>query len=97
MMNAQDSVWYVDPPYPSGADKYEHNLDFDRFAELLLHVKGFVALSGINDEWDHLGWPKHQFSTYVSLSPTHKPGKTGRTEMLWTNRPTKSVDQLDLF
>ena len=80
----QEAVVYVDPPYPTathgmyGADI----VDRDRLAEGLKAMVGRAAVSGYNDEWDHLGWERHERAT-VRVSP----GKTGekRVEVLWTN------------
>ena len=83
-----DAMIYCDPPY-RGATGFGKLQDFnrDRMGELLLQCKGRVAISGYGDTWDHLGFDRHEFSSYTShLSK--------RTEILWTNF---DKPQLDMF
>ena len=84
------AVCYVDPPYRSA------NTEGYRFPEVdqelltkLLHAQhGRVAVSGYGEEWDHLGWQRHEkivpFRGYYTTRRTlAAPGP--RTEVLWTN------------
>ena len=78
-----DAVLYVDPPYRD-ADPcpYMHSPDRDALGEALLAQRGSVAVSGYNDEWDHLGWRRVEKETLRC-----RPGEVGaqRTEVLWMN------------
>lgn len=82
----EHAVTYCDPPY-STADTSVYRVvqhDRERMLELLRVQKGAVAISGYNDEWDELGWVRHEFKTIF----THgiKGAKAAdRTEVLWTN------------
>ena len=55
--------------------------------ELLKAQKGKVALSGYGDEWDMLGWEKHQKETYTPLGTTKEANAkvSNRTESVWCN------------
>ena len=77
------AVVYCDPPYRSsviGSDMYKTEPDLNRLTELLQAQQGQVAISGYNDEWDHLGWRK---------TPRHVQSAVGargnRLEHLWFN------------
>lgn len=78
---------YCDPPYPSTASSACYDggtIDVDRMTEALLAQKGRVALSGMNDEWNHLGWRKIEFEKLQTVS--HTTAKDNRrTEQLWMN------------
>ena len=80
----EKAVLYVDPPYPSVAPGLYgvESLDRDRLTAGLQSLVGRAAISGYGDEWDHLGWRRHERST-VRMTP----GKAAspRTEVLWTN------------
>ena len=80
------AVVYVDPPYPTATTTpYLHSdVDKDALTEALTRQRGFVAVSGYGDEWEHLGWRRE-----VMLSNrTNIKGARGepRTEVLWLNR-----------
>lgn len=94
---------YADPPY-STADTTSYgvdNIDKPALIELFKAQQGQVAISGYNDEWDELGWERHEFDTYVSSSDAdatpHRKSKrvVERTEVLWTNYTAGS--QLELI
>ena len=59
---------YADPPYPTAAAAhlYARTVDFDRLAETLLAQQGKVAVSGYGDEWDSLGWERHEHHTITT-------------------------------
>lgn len=86
---------YVDPPYANTvgtAGAYAHDVDRGALGEVLRVQRGRVAISGYGDEWDHLGWERHERRTNTSLGDLH--ANTPRVEALWTNfRPT-SQDRL---
>lgn len=78
-----DAIIYCDPPYRDATDKklYEKSINIPELTETLKQQKGLVAISGYNDEWDHLNWQRHEYDTFSLLSG--KPTK--RAEILWTN------------
>ena len=76
---------YCDPPYPSSSqDCYSHTIDIDAMTEALLAQQGRVLVSGLGDEWDHLGW---RVAEYVRDDTSAKlsGGASYRTEKLWMN------------
>ena len=84
-----DTMIYCDPPYVSRPKttivygKGKMPIDVDRISELLLAQKGKVAISGYDDEWDHLGWMCSEYSTEHFGVATGD--RTPRLEKLWTN------------
>ena len=83
-------VMYVDPPYRDGhTDTYAVcEVDEARLAALLRQQRGKVAISGYGDEWDHLGWQRHEKKvTFAPMGQHHAGMGKGdvRTEVLWTN------------
>ena len=57
--------------------------DWDALTEALLAQRGRVAVSGYGDEWDHLGWQRHERTGHMR---DHRPGSyTVRTEVVWTS------------
>ena len=80
-----DAVIYVDPPYYSITSKryYEHNdVDVEKLTQALLLQRGWVAISGYDDEWDHLNWEKHTKDAKLHLVTGERIPKQ---EVLWTN------------
>lgn len=81
-------VLYCDPPYEGAAiDGYgTWELDRERMAELLREHKGQVAVSGYGDNWDDLGFHRHEFKLKTTVGP-QACGRTGsdRVEVLWVN------------
>ena len=82
--NTSDAMIYLDPPYPS-LDKhqiYRHTtLDTDAYVEVLRDHKAFIAISGYADEWNALGWQRHEKDCISYMNPD----MGSRTEVLWTN------------
>lgn len=86
------TVIYADPPYPT-ADKNGYaigarELDVDELTEVLKEQRGFVAISGQGEEWDHLGWRREEKETYLSANVVVQEGRQvmpRRTEVLWLN------------
>ena len=77
-----ETVIYVDPPYSAVDNLYSERPDHKQLTEALLAQRGRVAVSGYGQEWDHLGWERHEWSTLrVAIGSDHK---AGRTEVLWT-------------
>ena len=92
-----DTLIYVDPPYTSADITVYGVYDFDEKAlsETLLKQEGKVAISGYNDEWDNLGWDRHEHKTkYNLLKTTGEAVYVPRTEVLWTNY---ELDERSLF
>ena len=89
LSDERDAVIYCDPPYPtSDVSPYLHKeIDKARLADVLAVCKGKVAISGYNDEWDSLGWERHEFKTTTNKWRGRKSGLVHkpRTEVLWTN------------
>ena len=85
------AVVYCDPPYRD-ADTTNYGVDaFDRgrFAELVTGAKAFVAISGYGDEWDHLGFVRHEREAYaVARASRTSMESRRRVEVLWTNGET---------
>ena len=91
-VDSADVLIYCDPPYPSSpTNMYTHpDLDSQKISELLSAQKGFVAISGIGQEWDHLGWQKHehQVTRGIRVRAGNKEDSL-ETEILWTNYRTE--------
>ena len=84
MASVDEAVIYVDPPYPTAAQGLYgvDTLDHARLSEGLKALTGRAAISGYGDEWDHLGWQRHERST---LRVTPGRNADARVEVLWTN------------
>ena len=79
-----DAVVYVDPPYQS-ADVSPYAVTArGGLTEALRAQRGFVAVSGYGDEWEHLGW--HRYEMSASRMNIGKAAGEARTEVLWLNR-----------
>ena len=84
----EKTVVYADPPYRTAdTTAYKHrDIDIEELTKNLLAQKGSVAISGYNDEWEHLGWYRNEFSTRTSIVKGHGENiSSPRTEVLWTN------------
>ena len=81
------AVIYADPPYPSADTRaYLHSdVDIAELTDALLAQRGFVAVSGYGDEWEHLGWERHEQASYRNQIAARNLAEA-RTEVLWTNR-----------
>ena len=75
---------YIDPPYYSSrlAGLYEHDMDADKLTKYLRNARAEVAISGYGEEWDHLGWHRHEYATFRARPGVH-PER--RVEVVWTN------------
>ena len=77
------AVWYVDPPYPSaGQNYYGHDVDPDALVAALMKIRGRVAVSGYDDDWNGLGWGKHEREV---STPLQADGASRRVECVWMN------------
>ena len=92
IVDDDQAVIYCDPPYRD-ASSYAYavvKLDRDHTFDLLRSQRGRVAISGYGDEWDDLGWHRHEFETLTMMMPGDQPSP--RTEVLWTNyRPDQQI------
>ena len=86
-LDIKNAMIYCDPPYRTAdIGAYKHQLDWNVFTRLIKQQKSKVAISGYNDEWDHLDWQKHEHNTFYShMGSTSKRESETRTEILWTN------------
>ena len=86
MQGEPAAVIYCDPPYRTADDsKYQAQPDIERLTEALLAQQGRVAVSGYNDEWDHLGWRSESFPTSANVVVSGTNARLPRTEKLWMN------------
>ena len=88
LKGSENAIIYCDPPYrTSDVKPYRHAyISVDVLTSVLLSQAGQVAISGYGDEWDHLGWQRHERDAlyrYVG-EPSHRGGEK-RTEVLWTS------------
>lgn len=85
------AVLYVDPPYKhADTDPYAATHDRALLEELLLAQEGYVAISGYDDEWDHLGWQRHELEvSFQAVGRKARGTRPKRTEALWCNRGIK--------
>lgn len=78
-------VMYVDPPYKDTTGTkggYRYDVNRERLTALLEAMKGKVAISGYGEEWEHLGWHRHEYDTVSKRDPSTV---SKRTEVLWCN------------
>ena len=85
-----DAVVYCDPPYLKARTEHYTNddIDVDAFTDAFLSQKGKVAISGYKDEWNHLGWHRHEWNTKapkINYVQDYSSENWNRTECLWTN------------
>ena len=87
LQDKEDAVIYCDPPYrTANTTPYVHEPDWTYLSLALLDQKGRVAISGYNNEWDHLGWRCKEIPTKVHLFQHEQGSKTSpRIEKLWMN------------
>lgn len=80
------AVVYCDPPYrDANTTPYGGELDRDAATKSFQRQTGRVAISGYGDEWDHLGWERHELETIrVPLQEQYQQAEP-RVEVLWTN------------
>ena len=94
----EDAVTYLDPPYMLGdTTPYgKVSLDTSLLVDLLRQVKGKAAISGYGDEWDLLGWERHEMDTLWNGCGEHHSKSEPRTEVLWTNYAAAKNEQKGL-
>ena len=101
MKDLCNAVIYCDPPYISANTSHYENddIDVDAFTNAFLSQKGKIAISGYGDEWDHLGWHRHEWNTKapkINYVQDYSSENWNRTECLWTSYDIAD-DQLSLF
>lgn len=111
-MATGDTVVYCDPPYlastrsfrSGNANDYRHDggdaAFHERLAGVLHATPATVFLSGYpSDLYDRLygGWGHVDFDTVCSSSNGSTKERERRCERVWSNRPIRSVSQLDMF
>lgn len=92
--DTNETLFYLDPPYvhstraiTSGQKYYRHEMkdaDHEKLLMMLLKMKGFVVLSGYdNDMYNDMlpNWKKHSTKSRISA----QRGSTVRTEFVWLN------------
>ena len=86
--NIERAVIYCDPPYRTASTSPYGDvlIDWEELGELFQQQKGMLAISGYNDEWDELGFNRHEYSTITrSVNKGVTGRKRPRVEVLWTN------------
>lgn len=93
MANSGDAVIYCDPPYAT-ADTSLYRVDVQHdLTDVLMSQAGKVAISGYNNEWDHLDWQRHELVVKYANGILGEK-QPDRTEVLWTNY--RAGSQLEL-
>ena len=90
------AVIYVDPPYRSANSTEPYGVvqhDYEDTLATLRRQSGRVAVSGYNDDWDELGWERHEYQTHGM----RLDGFSKRTEVLWTNYEPQPSQQASLI
>lgn len=90
LQNTEDIDIYCDPPYyqsENSTDAYGIAVDVEALTDLLLAQKGKVAISGMADEWEHLGWRKTEKQMVGALQGLSGKEVGNRNEILWMNYP----------
>ena len=82
------AIIYADPPYRGIYKPYARAVDFDALESVLRDAKARVAISGYGDDWDALGWERHEYVTYTFRAQNLHSSE--RTEVLWCNFQTTS-------
>ena len=80
----RNSVLYLDPPYRTAHTRPYGKFDefnLGEFNSILENHAGKIAISGYNDEWDHLDWKRNELQVKQSASNQENE----RIEVLWTN------------
>lgn len=84
-------VWYLDPPYMhSDPGIYDQSWNLEkhkRLLQVIFDCKGFVALSGYDNElYNSMPWTeRHEWEVYVSISPkaeTETNGLKGKRDIM---------------
>lgn len=80
-----DILVYIDPPYRGSSSPYPvQQEDYEETLRLLRLQAGRVAISGMGNDWDELGWKRRELSR-PSNPVASEAGASRRIEVLWTN------------
>ena len=95
----ENAVIYCDPPYGGMASAYNVDVDRDALRDALLEQQGRVLISGYGDEWDHLGWERHEYTTHTLKASLAAKGDGAiqRTEVAWSNYHAEQKGQTALL
>lgn len=82
-----EAVLYLDPPYGSAPSAYLYMHDgLDAVTDAVTNASARIAISGYNDEWDHLNWHRIEIPcTSTALGNLKKSSRDKRTEVVWLN------------
>ena len=104
IVELDNAIIYADPPYINARKEcYTHqDLDYKKLGKVFKEQEGKVAISGYGEEWDYLGWERHEYNTkstvkFVEDEDTGKKRGLRRTEVLWTNYTPPKQRQLGLL
>ena len=92
-------VAYLDPPYQTAVTSpYEFSEVGSGLTDLLLAQQGRIAISGYGDEWDHLGWNRHEMrlKTGAAALASKRDEDAWRTEVLWGNYAPRRLTQMEM-
>ena len=81
-------VVYCDPPYEGSADTTIYGsgiADKGEMAALLRGQRGYVAVSGYDDDWDCLGWNSVEMPAHFTGAGSAGGSITRRVEKVWLN------------
>ena len=96
----KETMIYCDPPYKKSDTTAYGNydakaIDWDDFETVLKKQKGKVAISGYKDEWDCLGWDKHNLKTFVNGRGVQASNHARyENEVLWCNYKAENQERL---
>ena len=85
LADQDNAIIYCDPPYAGTFSPYGANVEHDELARALLAQKGRAMISGYGDEWDDLGWERHERVTFTPTAAGSLTNDTERTEVAWAN------------
>ena len=86
------AIVYADPPYRGVYRPYAHAVDFDALEAVLRDCHARVAVSGYDDDWDALGWERHERATHTVPASRHAGRE--RVEVLWTNYAATAQERM---
>jgi DNA adenine methylase len=84
--DSKDTVFYVDPPYPStdqGHYKGFSQADFERLIDQLSSIKGRAVLSCYPNDAVPKSWQRVEIKTNCSASARHTGKREPRVECVW--------------
>ena len=96
VQDIENAIVYCDPPYrTSDTSVYSvDQQDLNEMVDTLRLQKGRVAISGYRDEWDMLGWHRHELGYKMGVLSGGKMQFSPRTEVLWTNYRPETQESL---